>query len=93
MARVLSTAFCVALLAATAIAFALTEGAKTELSPIYGTKVYPKVFSPTCKHCIYQAANIDFKLRKKQHIEVWMERNGTRVATDRLRARRIRRAR
>jgi len=27
----LSTAFCVALLAATAVAFALTEGAKTEL--------------------------------------------------------------
>ncbi len=83
MARVLSTAFCVALLAATAIAFALTEGAKTELSPIYGTRVFPKVFSPTCnpRHCIYQAANIDFKLRKKQHIEVWMERDGTRVAT------------
>src|SRR5262245_51835865 len=31
----LSTAFCVALLAATAVAFALTEGAKTELSPVY----------------------------------------------------------
>ncbi len=84
MARVLSTAFCVALLAATAVAFALTEGAKTELSPIYGTKLVPQhTFSPTCnpKHCPYQAVNIDFRLRKKQHIEVWMERNGKRVST------------
>ena len=47
VARVLSTAFCVALLAATAAAFALTEGAKTELSPIYRTHI-DKVFSPTC---------------------------------------------
>jgi hypothetical protein len=83
VARVLSTAFCVALLAATAVAFALTEGAKTELSPIYGTKIYPKIFSPTCnpKHCLHQAANIAFKLRKRQHIEVWMERGGKRVTT------------
>ena len=46
MARVLSTAFLVALLAATAGAFALTQGAKLELSPIYGTRVPTKVFSP-----------------------------------------------
>jgi hypothetical protein len=81
---VLSTAFCVALLAATAVAFALTEGAKTELSPIYGTRIVPQhTFSPICnpKNCLHQAVNIDFRLRKKQHIEVWMERNGKRVAT------------
>jgi hypothetical protein len=78
----LSTAFCVALLAATAVAFALTEGAKTELSPIYGTQI-AKVFSPVCSpsHCRSHAARIDFKLRQRQQIEVWMLRNGTRVAT------------
>jgi hypothetical protein len=83
VARVLSTAFCVALLAATAVAFALTEGAKTELSPIFGTKIPYKVFSPTCnpRICRTQVADIDFDLRKKQHIEVWMIHDGKRVAT------------
>jgi hypothetical protein len=78
----LSTAFCVALLAATAVAFALTEGAKTELSPIYGTKI-AKVFSPVCgpSHCVSHNAKIDFKLRERQQLEVWMLRNGGRVAT------------
>lgn len=82
MARVLSTAFCVALLAATAGAFALTEGAKVELSPIYGTKV-DKLFSPTCslRNCRQQVANISFGLRKREHIEVWMTRGGERVST------------
>jgi hypothetical protein len=82
VARVLSTAFCVALLAATAMAFALTEGAKTELSPIYQTKI-PHVFSPTCnlRQCKTNVANIDFTLRKKQHLRVWMEQNGNPVAT------------
>jgi hypothetical protein len=83
VARVLSTAFCVVLLAATAVAFALTEGAKTELSPIYGTKIPYKVFSPDCnpKLCRTQVAPIEFKLRKRQHLQVWMTRNGKRVAT------------
>ena len=83
MARVLSTAFCVALLAATAVAFALTEGAKTELSPIYGTKIPYKVFSPACnpRTCRTTVAPIEFKLRKRQHLQVWMIRNGKRVAT------------
>ena len=84
MARVLSTAFCVALLAATAIAFAFTEGAKTELSPIYQTKI-PHVFSPTCnlhqQGCRTNVEDIDFTLRKKQHLRVWIEQNGTPVAT------------
>jgi hypothetical protein len=83
VARVLSTAFCVALLAATAVAFALTEGAKTELSPIYGTKIPYKVFSPACnpRTCRTTVAAIEFKLRKRQHLEVWMIRNGKRVST------------
>ncbi len=82
MARVLSTAFCVALLAATAAAFALTEGAKTELSPIYHMQV-DKVFSPTCnpKICTRQYARISFRLRKKQRLQVWMTQDGRRVST------------
>jgi len=83
VARVLSTAFCVALLAATAFAFALTEGAKTELSPIYATKI-DKVFSPTCNpndDGCKQAALISFKLRKKQTLEVWVDHNGNQVAS------------
>ena len=84
MARVLSTAFCVALLAATAVAFALTEGAKTERSPIYGTNI-PHVFSPTCNvnlhHCATDVEDIAFKLRKKQHLRVWIDRGGKPVAT------------
>jgi hypothetical protein len=74
VARVLSTAFCVALLAATAVAFALTEGAKTELSPIYKTSI-TKVFSPTC-NCPTAQAAILFYLRKRQRIQVWMVHDG-----------------
>ena len=79
MARVLSTAFCVALLAATAGAFALTQGAKTELVPIYRTHV-DKVFSPDC-NCPTAVAKIDFSLRKKDQLTVWLDHDGTRVRT------------
>jgi hypothetical protein len=79
VARVLSTAFCVALLAATAGAFALTQGAKTELIPIYRTHV-DKVFSPDC-NCETNVARIDFSLRKKEKLTVWLEHNGRRVRT------------
>ena len=64
-----------ALLAASAAAFALTEGAKLELSPIYRTSV-TKVFSPGVTN-----ADIDFRLRKTDHLTVWVTRNGKRVAT------------
>jgi hypothetical protein len=79
LARLLSTAFCVALLAATAGAFALTEGAKLERSPIYRTHV-DKIFSPAC-NCKTSVANIDFRLRKRDRVSVWMEREGRRVRT------------
>ena len=46
MPRVVSTAIVLALLAATAGAFALTERAKLERSPIYGTRIVNPVFSP-----------------------------------------------
>ncbi len=73
MGRVLSTAFCVALLVAAAAAFALTEGAKTTLSPIYGTKI-DKIFSPVCDPhiCAQHVANIVFKLRSSERLEVWI---------------------
>jgi hypothetical protein len=80
LTRLLSTAFCVALLAATAGAFALTEKAKLQLSPIYATVVAPKVFSPNC-NCATSAVFIGFRLRKPDTLTVWMERNGKRVRT------------
>lgn len=84
MGRVFSTAFCVALLAAAAAAFALTEGAKTELSPVYGT-VIDKVFSPICDPhiCARREAIIFFKLRKRERLQVWVKSatTGKRVAT------------
>jgi len=79
VARVLSTAFVLALLAATLGAFVLTQAAKTERSPIFRTRV-DRVFSPDCS-CDRRVANIDFELRKKEHLEVWIERDGRRVAT------------
>ena len=83
VARVLSTAFCVALLAATAVAFALTEGAKTELSPIYGTKHPDQGLLADLQPAAlpHRSPTIDFWLRKRQHIEVWMDprrRSGSR---------------
>jgi len=80
VARVISTAFCVALLAATAGAFTLTEGAKTELSPIYGTDVPHNVFSPACR-CATATVPIGFRLRKADRLTIWMVRGDERVAT------------
>ena len=79
MPRVLSTAFCVALLAATAGAFALTQGAKVELVPIYQTRV-DKIFSPICR-CSTDIAKIDFRLRKPENLSVWITHDGARVRT------------
>ena len=79
MARLSSTVLLVALLAATAGAFALTQGAKLELAPIYDTAV-DKTFSPTCG-CPTRDAHIEFRLRKAQRVSVWIERGGERIAT------------
>ena len=72
MARLLSTAFCVALLGATAGAFALSEGAKTELVPLSRPQA-DSVFSPNCG-CPTGAARIDFRLRRSDRLTVWLER-------------------
>jgi hypothetical protein len=81
LSRLLSTAFCVALLAATAGAFALTERAKLQLSPIFQTKIVPqKIFSPDC-NCPTSSVQLVFRLRKSDTLTVWMEHDGARVAT------------
>jgi len=64
LARFASTLLVVALLVATAAAFALTEGLKLEQSPIYRTDV-TKVFSPAIT-----AAEISFRLRKTDTLRV-----------------------
>jgi flagellar hook capping protein FlgD len=68
VARIASTVLVVALLAATAAAFALTQGLKLQKSPIFGTKVQP-VLSPVCG-CDKETARIAFKLRKADRIDV-----------------------
>ena len=72
LARVLSTAIVLALLAATAAAFALTERAKLTLSPIYGTRV-DAIFSPDGKG--KPVAHIRFSVRPAERIDVWIDEN------------------
>ena len=81
MARIASTVLVVALLAATAAAFALTQGLKLQKSPIFGTDVQP-VFSPTCKPgCDSDQALIAFKLREPTRIDVSIVDGGEVVRT------------
>jgi hypothetical protein len=79
LARLLSTAFLVAMLAATGWAFALTQRAKRELSPIHRTQV-DRIFSPACD-CELQSARILFHLREDEPLTVWVEREGERLRT------------
>jgi hypothetical protein len=79
LARVLSTAVVLALLAATSAAFAITEGAKLSKSPIAGTKVTP-VFSPTGE--TNKVADVSFRLRTRERLTVWIQdAHGRKVAT------------
>jgi hypothetical protein len=80
VARALSSALVLALLAATAVAFAITEGAKLERSPIYGTRVPVKEFSPN--GTAVPVAPISFRIRHDERVEVWMQNShGDRVDT------------
>jgi hypothetical protein len=80
VARALSSALVLALLAATAVAFAITESAKLERSPIYGTKVPTPEFSPD--GTTVPVAQLSFRLRQRERVEVWIENeDGTRVRT------------
>jgi hypothetical protein len=62
----------IALLAATAAAFALTERAKLERSPIYGTQ-QAQVFSPDSKDPAKKVAHIRFHVRNAESIDVWIQ--------------------
>jgi hypothetical protein len=75
LSRVLPTAFVLVLLAVTAAAFSLTERAKLELSPIYGTQP-DQVFSPESKVPRTRLARIHFRVRKAERIDVWVESSG-----------------
>lgn len=68
MARWLQLLLVLALLGATAAAFAFTERLKLERSPITGTKV-DKVFSPVCE-CARDVAVISFVLRRPETVTV-----------------------
>lgn len=73
MARVLSLATVLGLLAASAVAFAITEGAKLTRSPIYGTSLTNQVFSPKAQDASERVAHLHFKLRVGQRITVRIE--------------------
>ena len=68
MARLPQTLIVLALLGATAAAFAVTERLKLERSPITGTRV-DRVFSPVCE-CSRNVAVISFVLRRADGVTV-----------------------
>jgi len=63
--------FVVCLLAATAVAFAVTENLKLEESPIRSTKI-TALFSPVCRACPpgTRSARIGFQLRREEDIRL-----------------------
>ena len=69
----------VALLGATAAAFAVTEGLKLEPSPVRGTEV-DKVFSPICD-CPTRVAHIRFRLTRRNRLQVAIVSGGKVVRT------------
>lgn len=78
--RLPQTLIVLALLGATAAAFAVTERLKLEKSPITGTRV-DRVFSPVCE-CARDIAEISFRLRGAQIVTVDMlGSNGRSVRT------------
>lgn len=68
MSRLPQTLVVLALLGATAAAFAVTERLKLERSPITGTRV-DKVFSPVCE-CPHDFAVVSFILRRPETVTV-----------------------
>jgi FlgD Ig-like domain len=70
LTRLPQTLIVLALLGATAAAFAVTERLKLEKSPITGTRV-DKIFSPVCE-CARDVAVISFRLRNRQSVTVDM---------------------
>lgn len=78
MARYAPIALVLALLAATAAAFALTESLKLEKSPITGTRITVKIFSPSCR-CPTRAARFAFRLRTANRLTVVIVDSGGKV--------------
>ena len=74
MKRLPQTLIVLALLGATAAAFAVTERLKLERSPITGTRV-DKVFSPVCE-CVRSSAEISIRLRGNQVVTMDMLDSG-----------------
>jgi hypothetical protein len=80
VARLPQTLIVLALLGATAAAFAVTERLKLERSPITGTRV-DRVFSPVCE-CARDVAVISFLLRRADGVTVQLiDGDGRRVRT------------
>ena len=80
MARWPQLLIVLALLGATAAAFAVTERLKLERSPITGTRV-DRVFSPVCE-CARDVATISFVLRRRETVTVnLLDENGSSVST------------
>lgn len=80
MARWPQLLFVLALLAATAAAFAITERLKLERSPVTGTRV-DRVFSPVCE-CARDVAVISIVLRRRETVTLdILDRNGRSVRT------------
>jgi hypothetical protein len=80
VARLPQTLIVLALLGATAAAFAVTERLKLERSPITGTRV-DRVFSPVCE-CARDVAVISFVLRRRGSVTVEvLDSGGDRVRT------------
>lgn len=80
MTRLPQTLIVLALLGATAAAFAVTERLKLERSPITGTRV-DRVFSPVCE-CARDVAVISFVLRSSGSVTVQLlDSGGDRVRT------------
>jgi hypothetical protein len=86
LARLAQTLIVLALLGATAAAFAVTERLKLEKSPITGTRV-DKVFSPICE-CSRGVAVISFRLRKRANVTVDMLDSGGDFVRNLVRGRR-----
>ena len=87
MARYAPIALVLALLVATAAAFAVTESLKLERSPIAGTSV-TKVFSPVCR-CPTHVARVAFRLRSADRLTVAIVDSDGRVVRTLVTARRV----
>ena len=81
MGRFAPAALVAALLVATAASFAYTERLKLTPTPIKGTRVAPKLFSPVCE-CETDTTRIAFRLRRHDRVTVTiLDRGGDVVRT------------